>query len=226
MTCDLVVFDMAGTTVWDPDYVSQAVIDALGDQGIEISVKEINPYMGIPKPLAIQSVLRDLGHEWAGDEGRVQGLFEGFRQKMLEFYRTSDEVRAIEGAEETFVWLRDRGVKVALDTGFSRDIVDVILGRLGWDDGRLDAMVASDEVEKGRPYPDLLLEAMRRTGVSDASRVAKVGDTPSDIGEGVSAGCGWVIGVTEGTHSRDQLEGLGATHLVGSVVEVPGVLEL
>ena len=226
MNCELVVFDMAGTTVWDPDFVGQAVIDALADDGISITRDDINPYMGIPKPIAIRKTLEDIGHEAAGDASRVERLFEGFRANMLTFYRTSpDEAADRGGGGGVLIGFMRMGGRWPLDTGFSRDIVDVILERLGWADGRLDASVASTEVENGRPHADLVFEAMKRTGVTEVSKVAKVGDTPSDLGEGVAAGCGWVVGVTEGTHTRSQLEGHGATHLIGTVAELPGVLD-
>ena len=48
----------------------------------------------------------------------------------------------------------------------------------------------------------MILKAMRDLGVSDAGRVAKVGDTPSDLEEGTAAGCGLVVGVTGGSHTR------------------------
>jgi phosphonatase-like hydrolase len=144
---------------------------------------------------------------------------------MLHFYRTDPSVAPMPGAPECFAELRRRGVRVALDTGFSRAIVDVILQRLGWDaPGFLDATVASDEVPRGRPHPDLLFEAMRRTGVATASQVAKVGDTPSDLQEGAAAGCRLVIGVTNGTHTREQLAAHSPTHLIGSLAELPALL--
>ena len=85
--------------------------------------------------------------------------------------------------------------------------------------------MTSDEVPRGRPFPDLVFRVMELTGVSDVKRVAKVGDTPSDLGEGTAAGCGWVIGVTEGTHTRAQLEGHPHTHLLGSIRELPALLK-
>jgi phosphonatase-like hydrolase len=126
------------------------------------------------------------------------------------------------GAAECFGRLKAAGIRIALDTGFSRDIVDTILARLGWDlPGVLDATVASDEVARGRPHPDLLLEAMRRTGVAAARCVAKVGDTPSDLQEGTTAGCGLVVGVTNGTHTRAQLASHPHTHLIASLADLP-----
>ena len=56
-------------------------------------------------------------------------------------------------------------------------------------------------------------------------RVAKVGDTPVDLDEGLSAGCGLVVGVTTGSFPRVQLEGhtLGV-RIVDSVMDVPALL--
>src|SRR5690606_23925643 len=110
-----------------------------------------------------------------------------------EFYRSDSSVQEMPGATEVFRRLKDSGLKVALDTGFCRPIADVILDRLGWaQNGLLDATVTSDEVTHGRPHPDLVLEAMRRSGVDRVESTAKVGDTPADLQEGMSAGCGLV----------------------------------
>jgi phosphonatase-like hydrolase len=123
--------------------------------------------------------------------------------------------------------LRRAGIKVALDTGFSRAITDVIVQRLGWVRDRLiDASVTSDEVERGRPHADMILRAMQLTGITAANRVAKVGDTPSDLQEGMAAGCAMVIGVTSGSHTREQLEPCPHTHLIESVSALPALLQL
>jgi phosphoglycolate phosphatase-like HAD superfamily hydrolase len=68
------------------------------------------------------------------------------------------------------------------------------------------------------------VKLMRDLGVSDPKRVAKVGDTPSDLEEGTNAGCGVVVGVTRGSHTAAQLEPFGHTHLIESVTEMPALL--
>ena len=126
---------------------------------------------------------------------------------MIERYRIAECVREIEGAMFVFAALRDRGIKVALDTGFSRPILDVLLDRLGWTaPDAIDCSVTSDEVAHGRPAADLIRRAMQLTGVVDPRTVMKVGDTPADIESGRAAGCGCVVGVAYGTHSRAELE--------------------
>jgi phosphonatase-like hydrolase len=220
MKIELVVFDMAGTTVRDDDAVNQCLREALAAGGLACSRDEINAVMGIPKPMAIATLWQDKRGVQASTSA-VARLHEDFLRRMIEFYRSDPKVGEMPGASAVFSELRAAGIAVALDTGFSRDIVEVILTRLGWHQpGLLDATVASDEVPRGRPHPDLLFAAMELVGVKNARCVAKVGDTPSDLQEGAAAGCGMVIGVTNGTHTRAQLASHPHTHLICSLGEL------
>jgi phosphoglycolate phosphatase-like HAD superfamily hydrolase len=51
----LVVFDMAGTTMKDKDYVGIVFQQAMQFSGNELSVEKVNPYMGYKKPVAPSS---------------------------------------------------------------------------------------------------------------------------------------------------------------------------
>ena len=137
--------------------------------------------------------------------------------------RPIPSVREVAGAAELFDRLRSEGIRVALNTGFNRAITDVILGRLGWRE-RIDASIASDEVARGRPHPDMIRELMRRFDVANPSHVAKVGDTPVDLEEGRNAGCGLIVGVTCGTHTRAELGALPHTHLIEDIRQLPDIL--
>ncbi len=225
MNIELVIFDMAGTTVNDQDGVNRSLRAALDHVGISVTREAVNEVMGIPKPIALTRLIEASQHpERLAD---LDAIHADFVQRMIRFYQTDPSVHEIAGASETFRRLHDAGIKVALDTGFTRDIVDVVLDRLGWKNSDLiDLTITSDEVERGRPHPDMVEKAIRDLGISEASRVAKVGDTPSDLQEGTAAGCGAVIGVTEGSHNAEQLQPHAHTHLVGSVTDVPGVLGL
>jgi phosphoglycolate phosphatase-like HAD superfamily hydrolase len=99
----------------------------------------------------------------------------------------------------------------------------VILRRLSWTNA-VDAVIASDEVPRGRPHPDMIRRLMAQLGISQAQNVAKVGDTPVDIEEGVNAGCGLIIGVTTGAFTRQQLEAFPNARIVDSVADVPAIL--
>jgi len=225
MLPELVVFDMAGTTVYDGDAVHTCLENALQAAGLQVTRDQVNEVMGLPKPTAIRLLFEKANIDMELTEDLVIRVHNDFEQRMIDYYRTDPAVREIEGAGETFQALRQAGIKVALDTGFNRAIVDTILGRLDWHCGdMLDATVASDEVARGRPFADMILRAMELVGVSDPRNVVKVGDTPSDLQEGEAAGCGWVIGVTKGSHTRVQLEPFPHTHMISTVTEMPALL--
>ena len=151
----LVVFDMAGTTVRDNDNVHAALIHAMKKGGYTISREEANDVMGYPKPYAITELLKIKEFDASKiNEDWVKDLHQHFLDEMLDFYMNDPSVEPISDAEYVFKYLHDNGVKVALDTGFSRDITDVIINRFGWlKNGLIDASVASDEVPSGRPFP-------------------------------------------------------------------------
>lgn len=223
MQIELVVFDMAGTTVNDEDGVNRSVREALAAEGITTTREAVNQVMGIPKPEALRHLIEQSGER--DQLARLDAIHAAFVARMIQFYQTDPSVHEIPGASEVFRRLRAAGIKVALDTGFSRDIVAVILDRLGWNDSKLvDLTVTSDEVPRGRPHPDMVLKAMRDLGVAEVSRVGKVGDTPSDLQEGTNAGCGLVVGVTGGSHTAAQLRPFPHTHLIGTIVELPAIL--
>lgn len=221
----LVVFDVAGTTVLDGDAVVECLQTALRPH-VDISLQDARDVMGLPKPVAISDLLVSRGPWRPGQlPGMVRRAHDAFRTAILARYRAGDGITPAPGALETFEALRRSGVKVALDTGFSRDILDALLNHLGWTQAVVDATVASDEVNRGRPHPDLIHRAMALTDVRAAGDVAKVGDTPVDLAEGLAAECGLVVGVTYGTHTRAQLERAGVT-VIDALPELPALLGL
>jgi phosphonatase-like hydrolase len=228
MSPELIVFDLAGTTVKDNHDVHRALQNALAKYGVLISLEDANTVMGIPKPMAIRSLLNTCDTlNRPITEDFVQEIHHAFVEEMIHFYQEDPSVGEKDGVSDTFRKLKERKLKVAIDTGFDRQITDSILQRLGWVQNNLiDASVTSDEVPRGRPYPDLIFKAMELTHVTDSKCVAKVGDTTSDLLEGNSAGCGWVIGVTTGAYTRSELQKEKHTHLIENVHEVLEIFSL
>lgn len=226
MAIELVIFDLAGTTVKDNKDVHRVLQQALHQHGIEISIDDANDVMGIPKPVAIEQLLRkrysgtkSITANWIDEIHRV------FVEQMIDFYTYDSSVGEKDGASETFRMLKQRKLKVAVDTGFDRPITTALLERLGWQkENLIDASVTSDEVPRGRPYPDMIFRAMELTGIRDAQAVAKIGDTASDLQEGNAAGCSLVIGVTTGAFSREQLLKEKHTHLVNNLLDIPEII--
>ena len=117
----LVVFDMAGTTVHDNQDVARCLTSALRSAGYHCDDALANTRMGMAKPLAIAelaalSLERGVGRPVTPD--LVSEIHRDFLRHINEHYRAHPSVRAVEGAAEIFAILRQRGIKVALDTGF------------------------------------------------------------------------------------------------------------
>lgn len=221
MSLQLIVFDMAGTTVHDNDNVHQALINAFAHFGYAIDREDANSVMGIPKPVAIRVLLsQKFGFEPTPQD--IEAIYQEFEEIMRYHYRTSPDVRPTAFAERTFRTFRKLGAKVALNTGFSSDITNIIIDRLDWAD-MVDAWVSADQVEQGRPHPDMIQLLMRKFGITDPARVAKVGDTPADLQEGTNARCGWVIGITSGSHTSEELQPYPHTHLVDDLWQVVNI---
>lgn len=218
----LAALDIAGTTVDDDGAVYRALADAVRAYGVDPSPRDVARWMGAGKRDALAALLRPAGSTAPSDE-TVDAAFGEFRRLLDAAYRQRPP-RPIEGVPDTLRALRERGVKVALTTGFDRDVVDAVLGAVGWDAQDLDAVVCVDDVRAGRPAPYLVFHAMESTGVDDVAAVLVAGDTPRDVESGVRAGAGLVVGVLTGEVGRDDLVDAGAHHVLPSVTAVTDLL--
>jgi phosphonatase-like hydrolase len=222
---ELVIFDMAGTTVEDSGQVPEAFTTVLRAHGIDVTAEELNAVRGASKREAIR---RFTERRFSGSdldiEVRSGQIFDEFRTHLSRSY-TEGGVRGLPGAEETFARLHARGLKIALTTGFDRCITETILGVLGWKAPAIDAVVCGDDVPRGRPAPYLIFRAMEATDTVSVRRVACVGDTALDLQAGWNAAVHWNIGVLSGAHNRERLEQAPHTHLLPGVAELPTLWE-
>ncbi len=127
------------------------------------------------------------------------------------------------GAAEALQEIRESGVRVCFITGLSRGLLGLVLDTLGWW-RKVDLVLCPEDSPRGYPWPDPMLCAMLRLGVTDVRETAYAGGTESGILCGRRAGAQIVAGILTGGHTRDRLHRAGATHLLGSFAELPGVL--
>jgi phosphonatase-like hydrolase len=213
-TIDMVILDMAGTTVKDNNEVENCFWEAAEKSGLQTTREKIISMMGWSKRLVFETLWKEqLNYT---DDSMVQSQtdqsFALFRD-ILEKHYLTQEVLPTKGCIELLNFLREKEIKVALTTGFYRKVTDIILCRLGWGtglnayytgSGLINASVSSDQVALGRPSPYMIFRAMELCCVTDVRRVIKIGDTPSDLAEGKNAGC-LTLGITNGTHTSEQL---------------------
>lgn len=223
----LVVFDMAGTTIEDAGQVPAAFQAALAAHGLAVTADELRAVRGASKREAIrQLVERQRPPATAETDTRAlaDAIFTEFQASLSQLYR-DDGIGTINGAADTFAWLRGRGIKVALNTGFDRMITGLILQTVGWRVGDMvDAVICGDDVRDGRPAPYLIYRAMEATDTRRVRAVVNVGDTALDLQAGDNAGVGLNIGVLSGAHGREQLAQAPHDHLLASVAALPCLL--
>lgn len=230
----LVVFDMAGTTVKDDNEVLHCFLEAAATTGLEASPAQVNPMMGWPKKRVFQTLWQQqIGEEHPDYLAKVDASFVNFKFLLEDHYRVQ-KVEPAEGCLEAFEWLRSHQIRIALNTGFYRKVTDIILHRLGWDQGLNDNYVGTEasliqvsvtpsEIyhNEGRPAPYMIQKAMYKLGIQDPQTVAVLGDTPADLEAGFNAHCGYVFGVTNGTHTQAELQQHPNHGLLNSLHELP-----
>jgi len=220
MTTDyeLVVLDMAGTTVVDDGMVEGAFARAWDrvqgtEVGRQVALQHVRDTMGQSKIEVFRGI---------ADEDTAQALNMEFERSFRELI-AEGRCTPIAGAEATIRALRDSGLRIAFTTGFSRETAEAILTELGWN-ALADVVLSPADAGRGRPAPDLVLMAAIRGQVSAMSRVVVVGDTESDAGSGRSAGAGLVVGVLTGGRPEKSLLSAGADRVLASVADLPALL--
>ncbi|WP_078628051.1 phosphonatase-like hydrolase [Streptomyces sp. NRRL F-2664] len=222
-TGQLVVLDMAGTTVADGGLVERA---------FERAAEHLGVAPGSPDHAEkLQYVLDTMGESKISVFRHLFGTEELARRANAAFEEAYGElvdaglVTAVPGARAAIEKLRAEGRTVALTTGFARVTQDAVLDALGWQ-GLADlTLCPADAGGRGRPCPDMVLTAFLRTGaVADVRDVVVVGDTAYDMLSGQRAGAGTVAGVLTGAHDRATLVRNGATHVLDSVAALPDLL--
>ena len=248
------VLDWAGTTV---DFGSLApartIQQVFASVQIQLSEAEIRRDMGLPKKDHIRQILciprvRDA---WASLRGRiptpadVEEMYQLF--VPLQFSCLVEYSALIPGVVDSVRRFRERGLKIGSTTGYTPEMLDLLLqisARAGY---QPDCALSPEDVGAGRPHPFMLYENAVRLQVFPLAAIAKVGDTPADIHEGLNAGC-WSIGVA-GTgnaiglsyddfqalsaaerhahlsEARAQLEQAGAHYVIDSFAELDSVLD-
>ena len=195
------VLDWAGTTV---DFGSLAPARTLqhlfAEAGIALSEAETRRDMGLPKKEHIWGILsmprvRDAWRELRGrtpidaDVEEMFGKFVPLQFSCLDHYSS-----VIPGVPFAVEIIRARGLKIGSTTGYTRAMLDLLVDKSAAEGYRPDCSLAPEEVGAGRPYPFMMYEAAIRMQVYPMSAIAKIGDTPADIQEGLNAGA-WSIGV-------------------------------
>ncbi len=233
---DAVVFDMAGTTVADKHEVEACFAKACQASGLSVTSERILELQGYSK-IEVFKILWLENYPNLSDSAfkfNVENSYKIFCE-ILENHYLTNGAEPTEGCLELFKFLKENKIKIALTTGFYRKVTNIILEKLDWqkglneryigsDNSIINVSIASDEVPFGRPKPDMILKALEKLNITDRKNVIVIGDTPSDILAGDAADVGFVVAITNGTHSAEQLRQYFPQIMVNSLVEFKSAL--
>lgn len=220
---DLVALDMAGTTINENEIVYQMLEETASVAiGRPVPADVMAAWKGTAKDEALIGILTAVGSDVS--PGRVASVYADFHDRLVAAYSATPPTPIV-GVVDALAELRFRGVMVALQTGYDAEVAGLILEAIDWKVGRdIDVLVTSDIVAASRPAPYMIFRAMEATGVHDVRRVLTAGDTPNDLGAGWNAGAGFVVGVTTGAFTAEQLRAHPHTHILGSTAELPSLV--
>jgi phosphonoacetaldehyde hydrolase len=197
-----VILDWAGTTV---DHGSIAPVVALqrvfAENELEITFAEARKDMGVLKKDQIRFILAGerVKQAWNAQHGRqpeekdVERIFDDFIPQQSGILAEFSE--PIPGVCETVEAWKSAGLRIGSTTGYTRQLLDVVQAVAARRGYLPQASVTPDEVGAGRPKPFMCYRNAILLGVYPLWACVKIGDTATDIAEGLNAGM-WTIGIT------------------------------
>lgn len=249
-----IIFDWAGTTV---DYGCfaplEVFLEVFQHRGIDLTLEEARGPMGMLKIDHIRALtkLERVERKWMElfgkkpDEEDVLEMYQEFEPSLLRILHGFTTL--IPGVVETVEKLRGDGLKIGSTTGYTDRMMEIVVPGAKSNGYAPDFYCTPDRLPAGRPAPWMCYENAKALGIYPMYHFVKVGDTKSDIKEGVNAGC-WSVGVMEGSSqlgmhqeevlalTQEELEKklyevkeifkeAGAHFVIKSMVELPEVIE-
>lgn len=208
------IFDMDGLLVDSEPASAAALRRFLQGHGHELALDTVTGALGRRLPEAIAAVV-----EVYALPGSLDDHVAAFDVLRLEALRGG--IVAMPGAAAILDWAVDHKVSCALATSSFRRQAEVALAETGLA-GRFDVEVTGDEVDRGKPEPDLFLLAAHRLGVSPEVCVV-FEDAPAGLEAAARAGMQrvWV----PNTHTRHLTPPVSVDATLASLAEAAAWLE-
>ena len=174
-----IIFDMDGVLIDSERQSNEGWLWAAGQLGVDMPIWLIDSFKGAPAELCCKffdDYYNGVIDYWEAKELRTQHVYK---------IRETEGIPVKKGVKDIFEYIRNNGLKCAVATSTRRESAEKTLHEIGvWD--YLDAVVYGDEVEHGKPEPDIFLRAAKAIGVNPSEAVV-VEDSINGIKAGYAA---------------------------------------
>ena len=174
-----IIFDMDGVLIDSERQSNEGWLWAAGQLGVDMPMWLIDSFKGAPAELCCKffdDYYKGVIDYWEAKKLRTQHVYK---------IRETEGIPVKKGVKDIFEYIRNNGLKCAVATSTRRESAEKTLHEIGvWD--YLDAVVYGDEVEHGKPEPDIFLRAAKAIGVNPSEAVV-VEDSINGIKAGYAA---------------------------------------
>ena len=174
-----IIFDMDGILIDSERQSNEGWLWAAGQLGVDMPMWLIDSFKGAPAELCCKffdDYYKGVIDYWEAKELRTRHVYK---------IRETEGIPVKNGVKDIFEYIRNNGLKCAVATSTRRESAEKTLHEIGvWD--YLDAVVYGDEVEHGKPEPDIFLRAAKAIGVNPSEAVV-VEDSINGIKAGYAA---------------------------------------
>lgn len=212
---EAVIFDMDGVLADSEPFICEAAMAMFAEHGVQVRPEDFLPWVGTGENSYLGNVARQYG--FALDIERDKARTYAIHGEIIK-----GRLKALPGAVDFVQYCRSRGLKTALATGADRKKMQDVMMEIHLPPEDFDAVVNGLDVEKGKPHPDIFLEAVRRLGLP-AERCLVVEDSTAGLKAALASGAR-VLGLTT-TNPAEKMR--GAHWVCPTLAEVPSeVLEI
>lgn len=176
---EAIIFDMDGLLVDSEPIWEQAEISVLAAHGKTLDPKKREHLVGLRMDEFIPAFIRLFEVDAAGAAVEAEIV-----NTMLGFIATQVVTRP--GAPELLAYIQQNDISCAIASSSPAVIIDAVVESQGWGE-IFPVRVSAEVVAKGKPAPDVYLEAARQIGAIPGRTLA-LEDSPNGARSAVAAG--------------------------------------
>ena len=198
-----VILDWAGTAV-DYGCIGPVAVfmEVFRRQGVQVTIEEARAPMGLMKKDHVRSMCQSesVAHKWRKAHGRdpdeddVEAMYAEVEPLLVS--TVAHYADPIPGLSKALAAFQRDGIRIGSTTGYTAPMMAVLTAEARRRGYIPDSMVCPSDVPAGRPYPWMCYQNAINLQVYPMEAMVKIGDTASDIHEGLNAGM-WTIGVAK-----------------------------